>query len=97
MSFRTHDCPSVPEHLATDVETCQLTNQTWAETEVLTYKIYYNWNFVWLSAGEVTFKIKDEGKQYHFSASGDTYDSYQWFFEVHDRYDAWVDKKHITT
>lgn len=61
--------------------------------EELVYKIYYNWNFVWLSAGEVTFKILDEGNQYHFKATGRTYSSYEWFFEVKDDYDSWVDKK----
>jgi hypothetical protein len=61
--------------------------------EELTYKIYYNWNFVWLSAGEVTFKVMDEGEKYHFQAKGKTYDSYEWFFEARDAYDSWVDKK----
>ena len=45
--------------------------------EELVYKIYYNLNFVWISAGEVTFKVEDEGNRYHFSATGVTYDSYE--------------------
>ncbi len=75
------------------VSMCQLKNDTWQHGEELTYRIYYNWNFVWLSAGEVTFRVRDDGSgQYHISALGDTYDSYEWFFEVHDQYDSWVDK-----
>jgi Protein of unknown function (DUF3108) len=75
------------------VNMCQLTNDTWQAGEELTYKIYYNWNFVWLSAGEVTLKVKEgENNQYHLSAVGRTYDSYEWFFEVNDNYEAWVDK-----
>jgi hypothetical protein len=61
--------------------------------EELTYKIYYNWNFVWLAAGEVTFKVWDNGTQWHMQAFGRTYDSYEWFFIVDDRYESWVDKR----
>jgi Protein of unknown function (DUF3108) len=60
--------------------------------EELTYKIYYNWNFVWLAAGEVTFKVWDEGTQYHYQAFGKTYSSYEWFFAVDDQYESWADK-----
>jgi Protein of unknown function (DUF3108) len=63
-----------------------------AHGEELTYKIYYNWNFVWMPAGEVTFKIWDEGTQYHYQAYGKTYASYEWFFKVDDTYESWVDK-----
>ncbi|MDX1912391.1 MAG: DUF3108 domain-containing protein [Saprospiraceae bacterium] len=60
--------------------------------ERLTYKIYYNLNFIWVPAGEVTFQIFDEGNQYHYKAVGQTYDSYEWFFVAKDEYDSWVDK-----
>ena len=71
---------------------CQNSNFTYQNEERLTYKIYYNWNFVWLAAGEVTFKVFDEGEQYHYQAIGKTYDSYEWFFTVKDQYDSWVSK-----
>ena len=60
--------------------------------EELTYKIYYNWNFVWMAAGEVTFKVWDEGTQFHYQAFGKTYSSYEWFYVVNDKYESWVDK-----
>ena len=60
--------------------------------EELTYKIYYNLNFIWMPAGEVTFKVFDEGSQFHYQAYGETYSSYEWFFSVKDNYDSWVDK-----
>jgi hypothetical protein len=60
--------------------------------EELTYKIYYNWNFVWMAAGEVTFKVWDEGTQFHYQAFGKTYSSYEWFYVVDDKYESWVDK-----
>jgi len=60
--------------------------------ERLTYKIYYNLNFIWVPAGEVTFRMFDEGNQLHYQAKGETYDSYEWFFSAKDEYDSWVDK-----
>jgi Protein of unknown function (DUF3108). len=60
--------------------------------EKLTYKIYYNLNFIWVPAGEVTFRMYDEGHQLHYQAKGRTYDSYEWFYIVKDDYDSWVDK-----
>lgn len=73
-------------------EVCRTENTSFQVGEELTYKIYYNWNFIWLSAGEVTFKVFDEGDTYHYQAIGKTYPSYEWFFEVDDEYNAWVRK-----
>jgi hypothetical protein len=73
-------------------DACSMPNNAFQNGEEITYKIYYNWNFVWLSAGEVTFKVWEEGTQYHYQAIGKTYDSYEWFFTVNDQYDSWVDK-----
>lgn len=67
-------------------------NHAFQHGELLTYKIYYNLNFVWIPAGEVSFQVFDEGAQYHYKARGETYDSYEWFFAVKDEYDSWVDK-----
>ncbi len=74
-------------------ETClPLENSTFQSGEELVYKIYYNLNFVWIPAGEVTFKITDEGAQYHLAATGRTYGSYEWFYKVRDNYDTYVEK-----
>ncbi|MDO8971632.1 MAG: DUF3108 domain-containing protein [Saprospiraceae bacterium] len=67
-------------------------NMAFQHGERLTYKIYYNLNFIWVPAGEVTFRMFDEGTQYHSQAKGETYDSYEWFFVAKDEYDSWVDK-----
>jgi hypothetical protein len=61
--------------------------------EELVYKVYYNLNFVWIPAGEATFKVDDEGSRYHFSATGVTYDSYEWFYKVRDYYHTYADKE----
>ncbi len=71
---------------------CASSNTTFQHGEKMTYKIYYNWNFVWIAAGEVSFQAFEEGNQYHYQARGETYDSYEWFFTVKDEYDSWVDK-----
>lgn len=65
---------------------------TFKHGEELVYKIYYNLNFIWVPAGEVTFKVTDEGNQFHYQAKGKTYSSYEWFFQVKDDYDSWVEK-----
>lgn len=61
--------------------------------EKTVYKIYYNWNFVWLSAGEVSFEVKDEGDVYHIEVTGKTYSSYEWFYKVRNKYHTYLDKK----
>lgn len=67
-------------------------SESFKDGEELVYKIYYNLNFIWVAAGEVTFKVFDEGKQFHYQALGRTYSSYEWFYTVKDDYNSWVDK-----
>lgn len=61
--------------------------------EKIVYKIFYNWNFIWLSAGEVSFEVKDEGELYHIEVTGQTYSSYEWFYKVRDKFHTYLDKK----
>jgi hypothetical protein len=86
--------PNLPQTPAKQTEPMVLdtANSTFQGGERLTYRIYYNWNFVWLAAGEVTFKVFDEGKQYHFQAYGETYDSYEWFYKAKHVHNSWADK-----
>ena len=72
---------------------CNAENHTFQGGEELTYKLYYNWGYLWLSAGEVTFTVKDLGNEYYLSAFGKTYKSYEWFFKVRDHYEAYIDKQ----
>ncbi|MCF8236928.1 MAG: DUF3108 domain-containing protein [Saprospiraceae bacterium] len=78
---------------AKEFDLCSTENIAFLGGEEVVYKIYYNWNFVWLSAGEVTFKVEDQGSTYKLSAKGRTYSSYEWFFKVRDYYEAIVDKQ----
>jgi hypothetical protein len=68
-------------------------NNAFQGGEKLTYKMFYNWNFVWLSAGEMNFEVKDEGSQYHLEVTGRTYSSYEWFYKVRDHYHSYIDKE----
>jgi hypothetical protein len=72
---------------------CTMENNTFQGGEEITYKLFYNWNFIWLSAGEVTFRVRDLENQYHISVVGRTYKSYEWFYKVRDYYDTYVDKE----
>lgn len=92
MAFVLPQAQQPVETTIQNFEPCRSTNNTFQNGEVISYKIYYNLNFVWVPAGEVMFKVWDEGNQYHYQAIGQTYDSYEWFFTVKDRYDSWVDK-----
>jgi len=85
--------PAVNERSIDMPEPCNTENVVFAAGEEIVYKIYYNWNFVWLSAGEVTFRVYDQGDEYHISVKGRTYDSYEWFFKVRDNYDSYISKE----
>jgi hypothetical protein len=71
---------------------CVMHNTTFAGGEELTYKLYWNWNFIWYSAGEMTFRVHDADDQWHYSVLGTTYPAHDWFFKVRDQYDTWVQK-----
>ncbi len=67
--------------------------------EVVRYKIYYRWGFLWLAAGEVeitTQLTSYEGKPaYYFRGYGKTYKSYEWFYKVEDLYESWADTMYL--
>lgn len=60
--------------------------------EEICYKIYYNWNFVWIPAGEVIFSVKENERRFLFDVNAYSYPSYDSFFKVRDRYYSEVDK-----
>src|SRR5699024_10014481 len=70
---------------------CRTNNETFLDGEELTYKIYYNVNFIWISAGTVTFNIKKNGNQYNAQAVGKTYGGYDWIFKVRDTFHSVLD------
>lgn len=82
----------VSEPMAHAIDACSIENTTFKGGEELVYKLYYNWNFIWISAGEVTFKVDDYGDNFHISANGRTYRSYDWAFKVRDYYECDINK-----
>ncbi len=63
--------------------------------EVVQYHAYYNWGFVWINAGKVSFSVDEtmwEGRQaLHLKSYGSTYKAYDVLFKVRDSLDVWVD------
>lgn len=83
--------PAAPPQALADV--CGIDNTTFRAGEQIVYKLYYNWNFVWLPAGEVTFNVYDLPNQYRVTVRGQTYSSYEWFYKVTDHYESYLDKE----
>jgi hypothetical protein len=77
---------------AEEIDPCRSENKSFQGGEELVYKIYYNWNFVWLPAGEVVFKVSETDTEYQIVAKGRTYASYEWFYKVNDVYRTRLDK-----
>jgi len=80
---------------------CNISNTAFTHGEEIVYKIWYNWGFIWLESGEVTFKVKkDEFKGmpcYLLYGVGGTYPKYDWFYKVRDTFSAWVDTANLRT
>jgi hypothetical protein len=74
------------------VDPCAGKNISFSGGEVLVYKLFYNWNFVWLPAGEVTFRILESDSHFDITAVGKTYPSYEWFYKVNDFYRTRINK-----
>ena len=74
---------------------CEIKNQAFSSGEELAYEVWYNWGFLWMESGIVTFKVqKDNYKEipcYRLSGVGGTLPKYDWFFTVRDSFFAWVD------
>ncbi len=72
---------------------CEIENTSFASGEKLVYKVYYNWQFVWIPAGEAVFEIKENRFDYEVKVKGRTYNSYDNFFRVNDYFYSRIDKK----
>jgi len=78
-------------------ESCEVQNTAFLPGEKITYRVVYNWNSLWLNAGEVTFSVADgvygANKVYHVTGEGNTYKSYDWFYKVRDTYESYIDQQ----
>lgn len=85
----------VSDNEAGEREVCSADHRSFRHLERVTYKMYYNWNFVWVEAGDVTFTVRETDSTYYFKAEGKTKPSYDWMFKVHDVYESKVRKSDL--
>ncbi|WP_289053114.1 DUF3108 domain-containing protein [Carboxylicivirga marina] len=78
---------------------CNDINTAFSAGEVVKYHAYYNWGFIWLNAGQVSFTVEsathDKQPAYHLKAHGTTYPSYDILFKVRDTFETVVDTLHL--
>lgn len=74
---------------------CNSLHSTYDSGETATYKIYYNWKSMWMSAGTVNFKVANSNlynkSAYKITAEGKTFAKFDWFYKVRDYYETYVD------
>lgn len=67
--------------------------------ESITYDVFYNWSFVWLHTGEVTFQVHDTTYQgqsaFHFYSVGKSFKNYDWIYKVRDTFQTVALKKSL--
>lgn len=78
-------------HQGSSNDYCRVNNTAFKDGETLTYKLYYNINFIWIGAGTATFKINKGGSRYYAEAIGKTYGGYDWIFKVRDTFHSVLD------
>lgn len=72
---------------------CRIENTAIKDGEQIVYKAYYNWQFVWIPAGEAKFNIKEKEETFEITVVGKTYKAYDPFFKVRDYFHSVIDKK----
>lgn len=78
------------------IDLCQIDNHTFQAEEQLTYKVYYNWGFIWIPAGEVVFDIQDyDEDHYEAFVTGRNYRSYERIYKVRDDYYSKIRKSDL--
>ncbi len=78
---------------------CNDSNTAFRAGELVKYHAYYNWGFIWINAGHVSFNVDatsvNEAPAYHLKAHGATYSSYDLLFKVRDTFETKVDTLHL--
>ncbi len=63
--------------------------------EKLNYRVSYNWEFVWVDAGKVSFSVEsmkiDDLRHWYFQSSGKSLPTYDWLFKVRDNFESVTD------
>ncbi|HLG34517.1 MAG TPA: DUF3108 domain-containing protein [Bacteroidia bacterium] len=81
---------------ATDSTTLRtIKNEAFKEGEVLKYRVHYGI----ISAGEAVLEVKSDNQYFasrptwHIVGTGKTVGMFNWFFEVNDRYETYIDRQ----
>jgi hypothetical protein len=80
----------IDHHEITD---CEIENTSFKGGEKMVFKAYYNWQFIWIPAGEAVFTSYETANDYEIKVTGTTYESYESFFRVKDYFYSKIDKK----
>ena len=74
---------------------CDMRNSAFHAGEIITYKVFYTAAGVYIGAGEATFRSTIERLNnkpvYHVIGEGKTYNFYDNFFKVRDKYESYID------
>jgi hypothetical protein len=74
---------------------CKSKNTSFAAGERIDYNIAYQWGFIWVDAGNVTFEASltnyKNKPAWYFNSNGSSKPSYDWFFKVRDRFQVFTD------
>lgn len=83
-----------PSINAQDSSKCKIANTTFLPGEEYSYVIAYNWFVVFSEVGLVKFTVKKDQifnqPAYHFIGEGRTFNWWDKFFRVRDKYESWV-------
>lgn len=74
------------------IDLCAIENSSFKDQERLVYRVFYNWGFVWVPAGEVLFEVVEKKETYEVTVIGQTFASYNSFFEVNDYFYSKMDR-----
>ena len=72
---------------------CGIANTTFLNGEEVIYKVFYQWNFIWINAGEVVFRVLETPTHYKITADGYTRGAYDKIYPVDDHYETHLNKK----
>lgn len=74
---------------------CEDLNFTFQHGEKVNYHAYYNWGFIWLNAGHVSFTVDSvqykNRSAFHLKAHGSTYKGYDKLYKVRDTFEVITD------
>lgn len=79
---------------------CNFSNNSFQANEYVSYELYYNWGFLWLSAGQASFNVSNykfnNQPAYLLKSEGSTYSNYDWFYKVRDTFESVINPKNVT-